>query len=179
MPSAETPAGDDTAAPTQPFIPPPPFPWRAVSRSAVLATLLSLACAAVLGFGQYYLLTALHVDTKPLQRDLPLSALVVLAGIFIAPPVETLLMAAVIGLLRRASRSRAFVISASGVLWGAAHAAYGLLSLLPTGAVFAILTMLYLRWRPHSFAAAYWSAAWAHALYNASLFAIAFMFSNT
>lgn len=87
-------------------------------------------------------------------------------------------MAALIGLLRKASRSRTFVIAASGVLWGAVHGAYGLLSFLPTGALFAILTALYLRWRPHSFAAAYWSAAWAHALYNATLFAGAFLVSK-
>lgn len=178
MPSADTPAGDDTATPAAPFIPPPPFPWRAAVRSAVFAALLALCFDLALAFTQVHLLTALHIDPQPFQRHEEFNALFAFDALISAPLLETLIMAAGIGLLRKASRSRAFVIAASGVLWGTVHATYGLLELLPVGIGFAILTALYLRWRPHSFAAAYWSAAWAHALYNAFLVALALLFNK-
>ena len=93
-------------------------------------------------------------------------------AVVFAPFVETLLLAAVLSILLKLTNRKVFIAVASGLLWGALHATFGLLWFFGTVWSFFVLSCAYLGWQGRSFREAF-AAAWVpHVLVNLSAMAV-------
>jgi hypothetical protein len=116
------------------------------------------------------------------RLDRPVQLAFEVAGmVIVAPLLETLILAAVVALLRRASTRLPWLLGASALLWGAAHALIAGTGLeaatrfVGAGWGFVIFTLAYLAWRPDGFRSAYWMAAAVHLLHNALVVTLALL----
>ncbi|GAC1537928.1 MAG: hypothetical protein NVS2B4_17990 [Ramlibacter sp.] len=143
-------------------------------RQCVVYGSIALVPALLAGALLERLLVALGIDPKAFVRqDLGTGLGEFLAAVFLAPVLETAVLALGLGALSFASRRLAFITLSSGAIWGVIHARLGLLALVPTGWAFFVFSCAYLAWRRDSFRSAYAAAALSHGLYNAVLMGLA------
>ena len=146
----------------------PPL-WRQVPAY----TLVAMVAAALFIMLAYGVVLAFGGKPELLSRGTPD---VSLSGIFgtvvFAPVTETLLLAVLLWLLRKASSKRLFVAVVSGLVWGAAHAALGVFSFFGTTPEFFVFSCAYMAWREVSFGRAFLAAATPHALINSLALAL-------
>jgi hypothetical protein len=95
----------------------------------------------------------------------------ILYGIFVAPMIETALMALALVLLERVATPAAAVIG-SAILWACLHAADSIAQALVVWWPFLVFSTAFVVWRRRSAAVGYLVAVTIHALYNAALFGI-------
>jgi hypothetical protein len=93
-------------------------------------------------------------------------------AVLFAPFVETLLLAAVLSLLHKLSDRKVFIAVASGLLWGALHATFGVLWFFGTTWSFFVLSCAYLGWHGRSPRKAFAAAWFPHVLVNLSAMTI-------
>ena len=92
--------------------------------------------------------------------------------VFLAPCIETFLLAGLLALLSRASSRPLFIAAVSGVLWGALHGMYGLMWFFGTFWSFYVMSCSYLAWRPLGYWQAFAAAAVPHALLNLTVMSL-------
>jgi hypothetical protein len=115
-------------------------------------------------------LAAAGVDVDAISApDRSVSLGEVLGTVAFAPVAETFLLAGVLSVFSMLSSRRVLVAAASGVVWGALHAAFGALWFFGTAWSFFVLSCAYLGWRPASFRFAFVAALVPHMLINSSV----------
>jgi hypothetical protein len=87
----------------------------------------------------------------------------------VAPVVETLILAALVSLLRRAIRQPALIAAVSAIIFGSLHALVEVLWFFGTVWSFFVFTCAYLAWRSDSFRSAFIAACVPHILINVSV----------
>ena len=149
-------------APAQP-------PWLYCLSVFVLALLPSIALLA----SAYGVLILCGGDASTL---LPAESTTTFVDAFgtavIAPVVETFFLAAGLKILSGFISDKALAALASGIIWGAFHALFGLLWFFSTFWSFFVYSCAYLALRGASFRKAYIAAALPHALVNLSVLSL-------
>ena len=136
------------------------------------------AITAELSTAVVYLLVAVlkaagvNMDALP-SRDLELGMPLAVAGVFVAPVVETLVLAAVIALLGRTSSSPLFVAACAGALAGLAHGPNPV-AMAGTASAFFVFSCCFMAWRARGLGAGLLAAGVPHAVSNAIVLLLAF-----
>ena len=97
-----------------------------------------------------------------------------IGAVVFAPVVETLILAALLTLIRRLSIATQAIISA--IIWGGLHALIAPFWFFGTVFSFFVFSYAYLVWRKKSFAFGFAAAALPHSLVNLSAFVITAIF---
>jgi hypothetical protein len=140
----------------------PPL-WRQIAVYAAFA----LGAASVSITLAFFLVLALRGQPDLLSRGGPdLTVSGILGTAVFAPAAETLLLAALLSLLRIASANRLFVAAMAGLFWGACHVWLGAFSFFGSAPAFFVFSCAYMAWREVSFGRAFLAAATPHALIN-------------
>ena len=106
------------------------------------------------------------------------SMAVFLGSVFFASVVETFLLGGLLGLLGRLSTNKPFIATISGLLWGALHAASGVLLFFGTAWSFFVFSCVFQSWRVVSFKQAFVVALVPHMLINVTVIGILAMARN-
>lgn len=116
------------------------------------------------------------IDTASFDSPEPQATLEqLLSAVIRAPLSETLVLAGLLWLLCKASSRPLFVATASGLLWGCLHGAFGLLWFVGVFWCFYVYSCSYLAWRPCGYWRAFCAAAVPHALGNLGVMAQVFL----
>ena len=143
--------------------------WRycLVAFPIVVLPAVALVSSAIL------LLEVSGIDTAEFRApDRFLTFREFLGMVVFAPLAETALLMGLIEGLLKLSKRPVFIAIVCGLLWGAAHAFFGLLRFFPSTWAFFVFSCAYLGWRQRSPRQGFVAAVVPHALNNLAAFAL-------
>ena len=124
-------------------------------------------------------LTAIGIDTELIaEPDQGFSWRGAFAAVAIGPFIETLFLAALLGILNRLSSNLVFVAMASALAWGCLHAAFGPMWFFGTVWSFFVFSVANLQWRQESFLKGLVAAGIPHSLVNATAMTVQWFEQN-
>lgn len=155
--------------------------WRMEPRGPLLdycliAWQVALVPSVLIVLAAHTLFTQSGVDVSALQKpaaDLQTRNLWI--ALVAAPVIETLVLGAVLELLRFATRRRQILALVSALAWGGAHAWFHPLWFFGTVWSFYVFSRGWLAWQPVSYKHAFAAAVVPHALVNSSALAVQFL----
>jgi hypothetical protein len=140
--------------------------WKYCLIAFPVAMIPSIAFAAIAHFT--FLLLGINADLLS-PPDTAVTVKEVFGVVLVSPVGETFLLAAMLAILSALSARAAFVAFAAAMVWGAFHAAFGVMWFFGTAWSFFVFSCAYLHWRKLSFGKAFLAASVPHALINSAV----------